>query len=520
MRIITLIFLVLSFMSCAHKNEKARRLNEIDKKLVINKAGLYHQAVLAPEGEYVMAFNSGLVPFISKELSHDDILQILITLNKTLEINLTQKGFAKAAERFVDESKKDETNYDAIWVRDSGWIFFSFIESKDEVKARKLILSLWDYYSTPAQQMRFENIIKNPLLARDSMQVPHIRFDGKSKDLKSVYRDGKPEHWNHKQNDAHGIFLLALGKAIENGIVKKSDFNDERANVLKMFPVFFDKIQYEHFSGAGAWEEVDKINTSSIAMVVKSFEKWLDLSNSHKELFTLVDWDKEKLKSLVERGYNRIRKNLSMGGESPDHDYGSVNYRREDAALFNLFLPWPLKRLNFSEKQASLTILEKLIRPFGVIRYKNDSYQGGNYWLKELQKSKTAGPSLTGDASGKDAFQKRFEKLLPNSEAQWFFDSKFSMIYLHMSKVSRSSRLKSQYLKLSQLFLKRALGQITDENQLAADLKPIRSWQAPESINTVIYKGKVYYFASPITPLNWAKASLKMALIRHKKASK
>lgn len=512
------LFLLFVSVSCAHKDKSLERLNYIDKKLIKEKAGLYHKAILSSEGEYVMSFNTGLAPYISKELSRDDILQLLITLNKTLEIKLTDRGFAKAAERYEDTKQKDETNYDAIWVRDSGWIFFSFVESNDVEKAKKLILALWDYYATPAQQMRFENIIKNPLLARDSMQVPHIRFDGNSKDLKSMYRDGKPEYWNHKQNDAHGIFLLALGQAIEKGIVGTSDFTQERSNVLRMFPAFFDKIKFENFSGAGAWEEVDKINTSSVAMVVKSFEKWLDISNSHSGLFTKTGWDKSKLKNLVDRGYKRIRKNISMGGESPDHDYKSVNYRKEDAALFNIFLPWPLKKFSYQEKQTTLTIMEKLIRPFGVIRYKNDSYQGGNYWLKELQKKEVSGPTLTGDASDKDAFKKRFEKLTPNTEAQWFFDSKLSMIYLHMAKVSRNKRSAEQFKNLSQLYLKRSLGQITGVGQLAADLKPIRPWQVPESINTVIYQGKPYYFASPITPLNWAKASLKMALLRHKES--
>lgn len=506
------LFVFLLLFSCAHKAPT----NNIQKTL-LSGAGEYHKAVLAPEGEYVMVFNPEISPYVSKKLKNKDFRDLKNKLATSMDITLTNKGFAKAAERYLDDKTKDETNYDAIWVRDSGWIFFAFAENKELGKAKKLITSLWDYYATPAQQMRFENIIKNPLLANDSMKVPHIRFDGQSETLASVYRDGKPEKWNHKQNDAHGIFLLALGHALELGILDDPDFTQKRMDVLKMFPLYLDRIKFENFSGAGAWEEVDKINTSSIAMVVKSMEKWLDLSNSEKKIFKKMGWNKQRIKSLVARGYKRIRKNLSMGGESPDHPYESVSYRREDAALFNLFLPWPLKKLNFEEKQYALTILEKLKRPFGIIRYPNDSYQGGNYWLKSLQKKVDDAPTLTGDASGKDAFRKRFEKLIPHTEAQWFFDSKLSMIYIDMANHSRNKNLSQQYKELAQLYFKRALGQITGPNQLAADLKPVRAWQIPESINTVIFQGKSYYFASPITPLNWAKASLSMALNRLEK---
>jgi len=69
----------------------------------------------------------------------------------------------------------------------------------------------------------------------------------------------------------------------------------------------------------------------------------------------------------IKQGYERIRKNLNAGGESPDHDQFSPNYRREDAILFNLCLPHPLKKLSDAEKLLGFTILEKLIRLYGVI---------------------------------------------------------------------------------------------------------------------------------------------------------
>ena len=92
---------------------------------------------------------------------------------------------------------------------------------KDLVKARTIILSLWDYYSGAEQVKRFDAVIKNPKLAEDSMAVPHIRFDGNSKNLDDVTINGKVQNWNHRQIDAHGLFLLALNDALNRSLVRK-----------------------------------------------------------------------------------------------------------------------------------------------------------------------------------------------------------------------------------------------------------------------------------------------------------
>ncbi len=122
------------------------------------------------------------------------------------------------------------------------------------------------------------------------------------------------------------------------------------------------------------------------------------------------------------------------------------------------------------------------------------------------------GPAPTGDTSSREAFLWRLSTLLPNSEAQWFFDSLAALSWLHISQVTEEPRLKSQDLHRAKIHIKRALGQLTGPDQIAADGKPVREWMAPESINTVIIEGKTHFLASPITPLNWAKAALDMAL--------
>ena len=65
-------------------------------------------------------------------------------------------------------------------------------------------------------------------------------------------------------------------------------------------------------------------------------------------------------------------------------------------------------------------------------------------------------------------------------------------------------------------FFNRALGQITGGTkrnpQLGADGNPVPPFSLPESYNTIIKANSQYFAPSPIVPLNWAKASLWLAL--------
>ena len=139
--------------------------------------------VLAAEGEFVLRFNRQFDNFIKNKMTKQSLTELKKELKNSLNIPLTKKGFVNAALRDTN-GENDTTNYDAIWVRDSAWIYFSMIHGyKDSVKARTIMLALWDYYSSAEQLARFDAVTKNPKLALDSMAVPHIRFDGNSKIL-------------------------------------------------------------------------------------------------------------------------------------------------------------------------------------------------------------------------------------------------------------------------------------------------------------------------------------------------
>ncbi|MDA8791825.1 glycoside hydrolase family 15 protein [Bacteriovoracaceae bacterium] len=502
MKVFNFILLCLFTVACSSlKNKTPKQV--LRKYLRQNPT---HKTVLTSEGQFVQVFNPRMVKYIKKPLTRNQLLKIEQILKPAVKIELTKNNFTKAAERF-EEGKKDETNYDAVWVRDSAWVYFALNKSGQKEKATKLITALWDYYSHSNQLERMKKIIQNPALAATSkMNVPHIRFDGASKNFEDVMEKGKPQLWNHRQNDAHGLFLLALADAFKNKLIDYNSLNSANTEVVTLFPKYFLAINYHQFKGAGAWEEVDKINTSSIAMVVKSFEQWSELEG----IKGYFNWNRKDIDQIISDGYKTIRYQLSLGGEAPQSDPRNSIFRLEDAALFNLFLPMPLKQLTELEKRYALTLVEKLIRPYGVIRYPNDSYQAGNYWIKDKSKSE---PELTGDASSDELFLARFKKIIPNTEAQWFFDSKISMIYSQFYQNTINENLKQQAKYKAIYHYKRALGQITgsfnkQQPILAADAKEVRNFQVPESINTIVIDEKKYYVPSPITPLNWAKAGL------------
>ena len=495
--------------------------------------------VLSAEGEFIAVFNDEVAPWIRSKLNAGLISEIRAALEPRLRIELNDKGFVSAAARHMSETK-DTTNYDAIWVRDNVWIYYSFLkdpERRDD--ARRLILALWDYYSTPEQVLRFKDIITNPRSATDAMSMPHIRFDSNSPGLADVTIDGKPEAWNHRQIDAHGIFFTALGEAFGDGLLNEADLTQARALPLALYPLFLSKVRFYAYEDAGSWEELPRKNTSSIGLATRSLQVWKDLiygavsekkdglapfreklmrfiSGTGDE--TILLWSKSSLEELSALGLKEVKRQLSLGGESPDYSPTDIHFRLADAAMLALIQPSPLEGLGENDIRNILVIVETLKRASGVLRYNNDSYQGGNYWIAPSAAPGSDKPALTGDASSQDAFLWRLEKLIPDTEAQWFFDSLIAMARMHLARVTTDPERRLIDMHLAAISIKRSLGQITGKG-ITADGKPVDAWLVPESVNTVVIDGRKHYLPSPIAPLNWAKAALWMALRDYEKTS-
>ncbi|MFH1791023.1 MAG: hypothetical protein ABH885_03445 [Candidatus Omnitrophota bacterium] len=488
-----------------------------------------YEYVLSPEGEFVALFNSGAASWINRTLDKAAVRAIQAKLAPDLHIWLNDRGFAPAATRNT-QGKTDATHYDAIWVRDNVWVYYALRSDPDrQFDAKSLLLALWDYYATDAQVNRFENIIQDPSLALDKMAMPHVRFDGSSPDLGDVMIDGKPQEWNHRQIDAHGIFFTALGEAVRDNFIDDSALTPGRFKVLSLYPRFLSAIKFYGYEDAGAWEEIERKNTSSIGLATRSLQVWKNvIHNEDPKADTafakkfrgllgdnealLFAWGSDNLNDLIDKGLYTVRYQLQLGGESPDYPPDDVRFRLADAALIFLIQPSPLDDISEREMRLALTIVETLTRPMGVLRYRHDSYQSGNFWISPPPGN--SGAALTDDTSSANAFLSRLKNFIPDTEAQWFFDSLLTLARLRLAEITDNENLRREDLYFAGVHLKRALGQITGDS-ITADGTIVKAWLMPESINTVVIDGHRHYLPSPIVPLNWSKAALGMALRKY-----
>ncbi|PSF35174.1 hypothetical protein C7H19_17485 [Aphanothece hegewaldii CCALA 016] len=530
--ILLIILLPLLLMSFRLVAAPSAETSAYQKVKIYTESKNPAQIVIAPEKEFITCFNDSIAGWVEKKLTPALVNQINNRLDPYLKIELNAQGFAKAATRVL-ETEKDETNYDAIWVRDNVWVYYALLQNPNRrADARKLLLALWDYYATDAQIARFRQIIANPALSTNSMAMPHIRFDGNSPTLDDVMVDGKPQDWNHRQIDAHGLLFIAIGEAISQQLIDLNELTEKRLRVLALYPLFLQRIKFYDYEDAGAWEEIPRKNTSSIALATRSLQVWgklMSAQNNSAYSKRLKDfllkqstdisnvWSEPSLNTLISQGLNTVKIQLRLGGESPNYKPDDVRFRRADAALVVLIQPSPLEGLTEDEMRHALLIIETLKRPTGILRYTRDSYQEGNYWIKSPVADKDA-PTLTGDTSSNDAFMWRLSQLIPDTEAQWFFDSLLVLARLHLAEITKNPQLRQQDIHAATVHLKRALGQITGQGLITADGKSVGAWQAPESINTIVIDGRRFFLPSPITPLNWAKAGLSMALDKYETA--
>ncbi|CAK7192185.1 hypothetical protein COMNV_00370 [Commensalibacter sp. Nvir] len=457
---------------------------------------------------------SSLLKNTYETASLNKLIQSTLETRKISVVHRSWGTFVQAA-NFVSPDIASQTNYDAIWLRDSVWAYLALDSQHQETSqqdAHQVLLTLWDYLSTPEQLKRMKAVIANPSLltgAEGQMMAPHIRFDSKSSHFADIMVDGKPQSWTHKQNDALGLLIDTVLQNIEIGKINTQEWNqDNRLKALIYLVGYFDKAQFYQMEDSGAWEEALRLNTSSIALVTSALENMLKLvqhPNEKEEGFVRALQKKaqalsmsqvisqENLLRLVDLGYKRIDKQLSLGGESPDYKNVDSRYRKADAALLNLIYPAQLKRLTIKQKEQVLNIVAPLMGDIGIRRYFNDNYQSANFWFHNIKT----------DTDSK-SYEERLKQFVPGSEAQWFFDSWYAKSALIVYKENRNP----YYWALAVRSMNRALSQITGEYMKGADGQPVQGNSLPESYNFIAHKGQLWESPSPITPLNWSKASM------------
>lgn len=488
-----------------------------------------------PEGGFVYYSHPVVGSWLEQPFTAELLKQVEDTLNASLEIPFTKEGFTQAVPK-VEEDHFGEVSYSAIWVRDSCWHYYA-LKINHPQNAAKLILSLLNFYSTDEQIARLISVIENPEMADPKldpmahMNVPLIRFS--SKTLSHHQIGGEDQEWNHLQFDSHGLFLLALSDALSSGILDVASLSSRNFEMLALFPAFFTRTNYAEKLDSGPWEEALQWNASSAGLVAAGIKRMMEvftadpvlnnglhggLSRLKTEFNIESAMSAENIQTLYQNGLKRVEKNLSFGGEAPNLEGYGLDRKADAALLFLALVEHTPYFDNPGKIKEILHINAPLIGPYGIYRYKYDPYQTSNYWIDFGIPSPIFGTE-TDQLRAISWWQKGYMPHKQSHDAQWFFDSCFADLYYHLSIMEKEATAKAYYLKHGDIHLKRALAQLSGPNAYASNGERLEPLQLPESINTVFdARGNALPMPSPISPLNWAKASMQMALIRGQEA--
>lgn len=470
----------------------------------------------------VFIHSQQIAPYLHASYSEEQLAAISqVTADiRRLQLTVHPWGTFVKATTFVDSQTESETHYNAVWLRDSLWGYLALNSEKAHQKdAKDVLLTLWDYLSVPAQLERMANVIKDPSLLDDDtgqMKAVHIRFDSDSRVFNDVTDNGREQPWNHKQNDALGLALDLIVRSISSGQITRQDWSSgERMRSLVSLVAYLDRARFDQMPDSGAWEEDARLNTSSIAMVTSGLEALHHLlsdTQSPTSVSFTADLNRVaqrvglarhvsliRLSELIDKGYDRITYQLTLGGESPDYQHNDLNYRTADAALLNLIYPARLSRLTLDQKKQILSIVQALSGSYGIKRYLNDNYQSANFWFNDIHTD-----------TSEEANSRRRERFIPFTEAQWFFDSWFALASALVYQETRDPYLMTQAFQ----YMNRSLAQITGKGMLGANGRAVPNMALPESYNFIATSEQLFPAPSPIIPLNWAKASLTL-MIEH-----
>lgn len=423
-----------------------------------------------------VAHHPKLLPYIENPwtLKSLDELHDLLTGHSTFEFHNLESGLFPAA------LAHDDTGYRNVWVRDNIHLAHGFLAVADVKRAAGVIRGLTKFFLT--QQHKIDHIIAGELDPSDQMNRPHIRFDGQT----LAERD---EKWAHAQNDALGYYLWLTGVMVrEHDLV----LHPEEFRLLSRFPRYFHAIEYWQDKDSGHWEELRKVEASSVGTVVRSLQVWQDLLKVPQELPGLSGDEREALlhecDELISRGMQSLSKILPWECRSDDPQ----ERREHDAAL--LFLIAPLGLLQPADPQATAIVngtLEHLMGEIGIRRYLGDSYWCADYKDKFGRETRTS--DFSDDISSRDAH------LEDGEEAQWcIFDPVLSVIYgKRFLETGEPADRKAQ-----EFHLNRSVAQITG---------PGGEWpefRCPESY----YLANGRWIPNDVTPLLWTQANLGWAM--------
>jgi len=367
-------------------------------------------------------------------------------------------------------------NYYLVWVRDNVHIAHQFYVIGETDAALKNVRTLGAYFG--AHRHRFLNIIDGRVDPAEPMKRPHVRFDGDT--LEEVR-----QQWSHKQNDALGYFLWLCCKLINAGKLVPSH---EDLETLALFPRFFERIRYWEDEDSGHWEELPKLEASSIGVVIAGLGQMQAIlrTESLRAALEASGVTPALVRELIARGSVALNKILPFECVQENEQK-----RREfDSAL--LFLIYPIDTVTDDiADQILANVRQNLEGPIGFARYRGDTFWCPNY-KRRLR------PSERTDILTEQSPRMRID-LTAGEEAQWcLFDSVISTIYGRRFGDTGNVAL----LELQIHYLNRALRQLTPLDS------PLGSLKCPEAY----YLEDGRWVPNDATPLLWAHANLRVAL--------
>ncbi len=432
----------------------------------------------------VIVNNKELGKFIKDEYTLQDIrlLSNFLIDKKTFHFSALDNGLFRAAAAVSAEN----TGYAYVWVRDNIYVAYAHYVLGQVDKAVKNVLTLMAYFKK--HKFRFEGIVDNRVNPVIAMDRPHIRFNGKL--LAEV-----DENWEHAQNDALGYFLWFYCKLANEGHIS---LQQDDVEMLGLFPLYFQAVQYWEDEDSGHWEEGRKIEASSIGVAVAGLK-------SLKQLFTDPSFFSHRCQYKDKLITHLLLDELISSGEFALSEILPAECiqlkpkeRRYDGAL--LFLIYPLDVVN---EEIAGNILQdvktNLEGEYGILRYLGDSFWCRNFFTdlpKNIQTSISTEREAWLEANKRTVKQ--------GEEAQWcIFDPIISVIY---GVKFRKHRYKTD-LEQQINYLNRALGQVTGENCKVGKYD-IEQFKCPE----LYYIQDNEYVPNVSTPLLWTQANLMIAL--------
>lgn len=399
-----------------------------------------------------------LLSYLETGISASQALELL-KQHDCLTFPQLRSGLFPAAN--FDNLESDETGMANAWLRDTACIGLVLLRTGQTEVAGKAARGVLDRLRMVRPS--FEAIIEAGQAPANDKQRPPVRF---------ANQDSEPRYdWANAQNDALGYSLQFIGITAEAGALQ---LDAEDKAMLDLIVTYLGVVQYWADSESGHWEEVKKLNTSSIGTVVAGLRAVTDLVA-----------DANAATSLLKRGQVELAQLLPNESKTPGME------REHDSALVFLVEPQAVVIGNTAAKLIT-DAEQNLMGEHGFRRYNGDSYWGPDYREHFLVGDRAADFSDPKDMALRDQY------LTPGGEAQWtFIDPMVAAYYARQFQATGSDEAAQK----AQQFIARALSSIiTHEKAGSGD----KVWRLPE----LFFLEKGVWVPNDHLGLLWGQANL------------